>query len=132
LGITNAINKSLDNPSNYMWSLNLQTSLVYNIDKWNTTISSQLKHTGKTQGVFTDTDGELFIGETDAFTWLNASIRTEISSRISATLGARNLLDVIDINTKSSAGAHSTSTSSSRLIGNGRSYFLKLSYNINL
>lgn len=131
LGITSAINASLDNPTNYMWSLNLQTTLAYNIDKWDTTISSQLKHTGKTQGVFTDTDGELFIGETDAFTWLNASIRTDITPRINATLGARNLLDVVNINTKSSAGAHTASTSSSRLIGNGRSYFLKLSYNLN-
>jgi len=131
LGVTNALHASLDNPYNYMWSLNVQASLAYQIEKWDTTISSQLKHTGKTQGVFTDTDGELFIGETDAFTWLNASIRTDITPRIHATLGARNLLDVVNINTKSSAGAHTASTSSSRLIGNGRSYFLKLSYNLN-
>ncbi|GAA3775951.1 hypothetical protein GCM10022271_05120 [Corallibacter vietnamensis] len=131
LGITNAINKSIDNDSDYLWSLNLQTSLTYNIEKWNTSISSQLKYTGKTQGVFNNTNGELFIGETDAFTWLNASIRTEFTPKISATLGARNLLDVVNINTGTSAGAHSTSTATTRLIGYGRSYFLKLTYNLN-
>lgn len=132
LGITNSINESLENNSDYLWSLNLQTSLAYSIDKWNTTISSQLKYTGKTEGVFRNSDNELFIGQTEAFTWLNASIRTDISSKVSATLGGRNLLNVININTNSSAGAHSSSTSSSRLIGNGRSYFLKLSYNLNI
>jgi len=131
LGITNAINESIDNSSDYLWSLNLQTSIVYNIEKWDTTVSTQLKYTGETQGVFTDTDGELFIGETEAFTWLNASIRTTISPKVTATVGARNLLDVVSINTGASAGAHSTSTSASRLIGNGRSYFLKLAYNLN-
>jgi len=131
LGTTSTISESLDNSSDYLWSLNFQTSLVYNINKWNTSISSQLKYTGKTQGIFADTDGELFIGETDAFTWLNASIRTDISHKISATLGARNLLNVVSINTNTSAGAHSTSTSTSRLIGNGRSYFFKLAYNLN-
>ncbi len=131
LGITNAVNKSLGNSFEYLWNLNLQTSLAYSIDKWDTTLSTQLKYTGKTQGVFTDAEGELFIGETDAFTWLNASVRADLSTHVSATFGARNILDVVSINTGASAGAHSASTAASRLIGNGRSYFLKLSYNLN-
>lgn len=131
LGTTNAINKSLNNTSDYLWALNLQTSINYQIEKWNTNITSQLKYNGKTQGVFNDTNGELFIGETDAYTWLNASIKSNITPKLSTTLGVRNLLDVVDINTGISAGAHSASTSTSRLIGNGRSYFLKLAYNLN-
>ncbi|AXO80573.1 TonB-dependent receptor [Olleya aquimaris] len=131
LGTTNAINKSLNSTSDYLWALNLQTSINYQIEKWNTNISSQLKYNGKTQGVFNDTNGELFIGETDAYTWLNASIKSNITPKLSTTLGVRNLLDVVDINTGISAGAHSASTSTSRLIGNGRSYFLKLAYNLN-
>jgi len=131
LGTTNAINKSLNNTSDYLWALNLQTSINYQIEKWNTNISSQLKYNGKTQGVFNDTNGELFIGETDAYTWLNLSIKTNITPKLSTTLGVRNLLDVVDINTGISAGAHSASTSTSRLIGNGRSFFLKLAYNLN-
>ncbi|MBD3862943.1 TonB-dependent receptor plug domain-containing protein [Olleya marilimosa] len=131
LGTTNAINKSLNNTSDYLWALNLQTSINYQIEKWNTNISSQLKYNGKTQGVFNDNNGELFIGETDAYTWLNASIKSNITPKLSTTLGVRNLLDVVDINTGISAGAHSASTSTSRLIGNGRSFFLKLTYNLN-
>ncbi|WP_054852454.1 TonB-dependent siderophore receptor [Olleya sp. ITB9] len=131
LGTTNAINKSLNNTSDYLWALNLQASINYQIEKWNTNISSQLKYNGKTQGVFNDTNGELFIGETDAYTWLNLSIKTNITPKLSTTLGVRNLLDVVDINTGISAGAHSASTSTSRLIGNGRSFFLKLAYNLN-
>ncbi|MBD3890441.1 TonB-dependent receptor plug domain-containing protein [Olleya marilimosa] len=131
LGTTNAINKSLNNTSDYLWALNLQTSINYQIEKWNTNISSQLKYNGKTQGVFNDNNGELFIGETNAYTWLNASIKSNITPKLSTTLGVRNLLDVVDINTGISAGAHSASTSTSRLIGNGRSFFLKLTYNLN-
>lgn len=131
LGTTNAINKSLNSTSDYLWALNLQTSINYQIEKWNTNISSQIKYNGKTQGVFNDTNGELFIGETVAYTWLNLSIKTNITPKLSTTLGVRNLLDVVDINTGISAGAHSASTSTSRLIGNGRSFFLKLAYNLN-
>ncbi|GAB5564952.1 MAG: hypothetical protein Wins2KO_20150 [Winogradskyella sp.] len=132
LGTKNVIDASEENNIDYLWGLNLQSSLAYKIDKWNTTVSAQLKYTGRTQGLFNDADGEQFVGETEAFTWLNASINSKISDKLAVTLGARNLLDVVNINTASSAGAHSSSTTTSQLIGNGRSYFLKLLYNINI
>ncbi|WP_179352284.1 TonB-dependent receptor plug domain-containing protein [Winogradskyella vidalii] len=131
LGVKNDISESNTNNDAYLWSLNLQSSLAYKIPKWNTTVSSQLKYTGETEGIFSNDDGETFIGLTEAFTWLNASIRTKLTSKLNATLGVRNILDVVNINSVASAGSHTSTTSTSRLIGNGRSYFLKLSYNLN-
>lgn len=131
LGIKNEILESDATNDDYLWSLNLQTSLAYNIHKWNTTVSAQLKYTGETEGLFNNSDGETFVGVTESFTWLNASIRTKLTPKIEATLGARNLFDVVNINSTASAGSHTGSTSTSRLIGNGRSYFLKLLYNLN-
>ena len=131
LGVKNEIQENETGNEDYLWSLNLQTSLAYKIKKWNSTVSAQLKYTGETQGIFNNDDGEQFIGITESFTWLNASIRTQINSKLVATLGARNIFDVVNINTAASSGAHTSSTSTSQLIGNGRSYFLKLSYNLN-
>ncbi|WP_282030826.1 TonB-dependent receptor plug domain-containing protein [Winogradskyella eximia] len=131
LGVKNDIQASGSGNEDYLWSLNLQTSLAYKIPKWRITISAQLKYTGETEGLFSNSDGEPFVGVTESFTWLNASIRTKITSNIEATLGARNIFDVVNINSSTSAGSHTGSTSTSRLIGNGRSYFLKLTYNLN-
>ncbi|MGJ8549927.1 TonB-dependent receptor plug domain-containing protein [Winogradskyella wichelsiae] len=131
LGVKNNIQESESNDTDYLWSFNLQTSLAYQLPSWNTTVSAQLKYTGETEGLFSDNDGNTFTGITESFTWLNASIRTKITPQIEATLGARNILDVVNINTAASSGAHTSSTSTSRLIGNGRSYFLKLSYKLN-
>lgn len=131
LGVKNDIQASGSRNDDYLWSLNLQTSLAYKVPKWRTTISAQLKYTGETEGLFSNSDGEPFVGVTESFTWLNASIRTKITSNIEATLGARNIFDVVNINSSTSAGSHTGSTSTSRLIGNGRSYFLKLLYNLN-
>ena len=131
LGIKNELQTSESNSDDYLWSLNLQSSLAYGLPKWNTTISAQLKHTGETEGLFSNEDGETFVGVTESFTWLNASIRTKITSHLEATLGARNIFDVVNINSSTSAGSHTGATSTSRLIGNGRSYFLKLLYNLN-
>ncbi|WP_225037247.1 TonB-dependent receptor plug domain-containing protein [Winogradskyella sp. SM1960] len=131
LGVKNEIQAFETNTDDYLWSLNLQTSLAYTIKKWNSIVSAQLKHTGETEGIFNNANGDEFVGITDAYTWLNASIRTNITSNLSATLGARNIFDVVNINSAASSGAHNSSATTSRLIGNGRSYFLKLLYNLN-
>jgi len=131
MGESTAINESDTSNSDYLWSFNLQSSLGYTIPKWNTTLSALLKYTGRTQVVLEGSDG-LVVGQTDDFTWLDASIKTDISKNLALTLGARNIFDIVTVNaTDAPVGGHSASTTSSRLFGNGRSYFLKLNYNLN-
>ncbi|MEQ9566134.1 MAG: TonB-dependent receptor, partial [Pseudomonadales bacterium] len=131
LGESTAIEASLASNSDYLWSFNLQSSVGYTIPAIHTTLSAQLKYNGRTQVVLNDTDGPV-IGQTDDFTWMDASVRTNITKNLNITLGARNIFDIVRVNASDvPSGAHGSSVSSSRLFGNGRSYFLKLLYNLN-
>lgn len=131
LGESTDIDGSTDNNSDYLWSFNLQSSLSHTLPKLNTTLSVLLKYNGRTQVLLEGSDGPV-VGQTDDFTWMDASVRTDITKDFNITLGARNLLDVVRVNASDvPTGAHGATVSSSRLFGNGRSYFIKLLYNLN-
>jgi len=131
IGESTQIDASEDNNNDYLWSFNLQSSLGYTIPSINTTLSAQLKYTGRTQIVQSSTNGNV-VGQTDDFTWMDASARTNITKNLSLTLGARNLFDIVRVNaTDTPSGTHGSGGTPSRLFGNGRSYYLKLLYNLN-
>lgn len=131
MGESTEISTSEANNNDYLWSFNLQSTLGYTLPSLNTTFSTQLKYTGKTQVILDGIDG-LVVGQTDDFTWMDASIKTNITKDLGITLGARNIFNIVTVNASDvPSGAHSSSAVSSRLFGNGRSYFFKLSYNLN-
>src|SRR5690606_31213951 len=131
MGESTEIDGSQASNDDYMWSFNLQSSLSYTLPKLRTTLSAQLKYNGRTQIILEDTDGPV-VGQTDDFTWMDASLRRAITKNFDLTLGARNVFDVVRVNaTDLPNGTHGGKVSSSRLFGNGRSYFLKLQYTLN-
>src|SRR5699024_3045298 len=68
----------------------------------------------------------------DGFGWMNASVKKSFfDKKFEITLGARNLLDVTSIRTTSGSSAGHGGGDRSFLMGYGRSYFLKLMYNLN-
>jgi len=134
MGESTTINASDISNTDYLWSFNLQSNINYKIPRIKTSLSGQLKYTGKTQVLLedNDVDGGLALGITDSFTWVDASIKTEITKNINLTFGTRNLLNIITVNASDvAAGGHDTNAANSRLFGNGRSYFLKLLFNLN-
>ncbi len=115
----------------YLYSMNLNSNISYFVTKWKTTFSTYYKLNGKSQQ-FMEGASEYIISELDSSSWLDASIRkTFFKEKLEATIGARNLLDITNINqTKTNEGtAHETS--SQIMLAYGRSYFLKLTCNIN-
>lgn len=121
----------------FLYTFNLNTAASYNIQKWNTQFSIYFKHNGKASQFVNDpNDSSRFVlAETDSFNWLDASVRKIFfNGKFELMAGARNLLNVTEvINTTASGvgnGAHA-GTSSSMMLGYGRSYFLKLTYNLN-
>lgn len=121
-----------ENNTDYLWSFNLQTSLGYTIPSLNSVVSAQLKYTGRTQTILTASDSSLVLGQTDSMTWLDASARTNITDNFAVTLGARNIFDIVRVNASDiPSGTHGSNASVSRLFGNGRSFYLKLLYNLN-
>ncbi|MDC6365695.1 MULTISPECIES: TonB-dependent receptor plug domain-containing protein [Flavobacteriaceae] len=131
MGESTSINESSESNTDYLWSFNLQSNLGYTIPSLNTIVSAQLKYSGRTQVLLEGTDG-LVVGRTDDFTWMDASIKTNVTKDMAITLGARNIFDIVTVNASDvPTGAHGSSAGSSRLFGNGRSYYLKLLYNLN-
>lgn len=131
MGESTFINETANN-NDYLWSFNLQTSLGYTIPSLNSIVSAQLKYTGRTQTILTASDSSLVLGQTESMTWLDASARTNITDNLAVTLGARNIFDIVRVNVSDiPSGTHAPVTSANRLFGNGRSFYIKLLYNLN-
>jgi len=125
----------------FLYSLRLNSNLSYNIPKWNTLIALFYKYNGEQQQFVagTDTDGstKFFLNKINPYSWMDASIRKLFfKNQFEVTVGARNLFDITNVQTiqngggSTNGGAHA-SGSSDLLLGYGRSYFIKLTYNLN-
>jgi outer membrane receptor for ferrienterochelin and colicins len=132
IGISQKIeNQVFASNEKYLYSMNLNSSVSYFLPKWNTTFSTYYKHNGKSQQ-FVEGTTEYIISDIDSSNWLDASIRkTFFKDKLETTIGARNLLNVTSINQSKTNGGAGHSRSSQIMLAYGRSYFLKLTYNLN-
>lgn len=136
-GISQVANDEANSEDKFLYSFQLNTSSTYQIKKWNTAVTLLLKHTGEQQNYSatgTDANGNPTFSKTttNAYNWLDASLKKSfLENSFQVTLGARNLLDVttVDVNGPVGEGTHS-SASNGILLGYGRSYYLKLLYNL--
>ncbi|WP_405604531.1 TonB-dependent receptor plug domain-containing protein [Polaribacter sp. Asnod1-A03] len=137
-GISRIANNEINAENDFLYSFQLNTSATYNIKKWQTALTILLKHNGKQQNYIAseiDTDGNSVFTKstTNSYNWLDASIKKSFfNNKIQATLGGRNLFDVtnVSVSNANSEGVHA-SDNSALLLGYGRSYYLKLLYNLN-
>ncbi len=115
----------------YLYAFNLNSSVSYTLPKLTTTFSIYYKFNGKTQQ-FVEGTSEYIISTIDSSHWLDFSIRkTFFKNKLETTIGARNLLNVTNVNqTKTNEGA-GHSAASQIMLAYGRSYFLKITYNLN-
>lgn len=115
----------------FLYNFNLNSSLAYTVPKWKTTFSTYYKFTGKTQQFVSSTDGYI-LSEIEPYSWLDASVRKSFyKDQLEITVGARNLLDIDDVNQTNLNQGVGHAVSSQLLLAYGRSYFLKLTYNLN-
>lgn len=132
------ISQELDNGENvsddkFLYSVQANANLSYNWEKQNTLFSIYYKFNGRQQqfvGSVESGENVYRLSEIESYSFLDASVRKSFfDMRFDATIGARNLLDVTRINQGVATGVHSASTDI--LLGYGRSYFIKLTYNLN-
>lgn len=122
----------------FRYTLELNAAANYTFQKFNTTLSLYYKYAGKTTEFVVDETNstpELTLyrlGEREGFSLLDFSVRKGFfNNDLELTLGARNLLDITSIrNTAQTGGAHNAAAAQMPLFY-GRSYFLKLNYNLN-
>ncbi len=137
-GVARVINSEANAKNDFLYAFQLNTSGTYLIEKWDTSLTLLLKYNGKQQDYFatgTDSNGDSVFSKsaTDAYTWMDASVRKSFFNKsLEATLGGRNLLDVtkVSVSDALSGGTHS-GNNSNLLLGYGRSFYLKLQYNLN-
>lgn len=126
--IDNGINVSDDK---YFYTLNLNANASYRVQPWNTVFAAYYKYNGPFKQY--ESLGEDFIlTEVGGSNWLDASAsKTFFKDKFDVTIGARNILDVTDVTKSGVATGGSHSAAGSLLLAYGRSYFVKLTYNLN-
>ncbi len=137
-GISRTLSDEANANDKYLYQFQLNSSISYNIPKWNTMISMLLNYNGEQQnyratGADTNGNSTFSLITTDAYAWMDASVRKSfLKNSLETTFGVRNLFDVTRVNTDySSGGGTHDSNVNSILLGYGRSFYLKLLYKLN-
>ncbi|PCE62960.1 TonB-dependent receptor plug domain-containing protein [Sediminicola luteus] len=130
------LNSQVSYNDDYLYAFQLNASLGYRIPKIDVMGSLFYKYNGPEYQFAQDpNDAERFVrNKLDGYGWMDASLQKSfLDNRLQLTLGARNLLDVTRVNYGSASGGaiHGTNINS-LLLGYGRSYFVKLLYNLNI
>ncbi|MCG9794160.1 TonB-dependent receptor plug domain-containing protein [Flavobacterium algicola] len=132
IGVSQQIdNQVFVSDDSFLYSFNLNANISYGIPKWKTFLAAYYKYNGRTQR-FVAGSSQYVLSELDASNWLDATIRKEFFvSKINATIGVRNLFDITNSNqtTANESGGHASPTQI--MLAYGRSYFVKLTYNLN-
>ncbi|WP_166921759.1 TonB-dependent receptor plug domain-containing protein [Flavobacterium poyangense] len=133
VGISQKIeNQVFSSDDKYLYSFNINSSASYTIPKWGTVFSAYYKYNGKTQR-FIETTSQYVISDVSPSNWLDATVRkTFFKNQFEVTAGVRNICNVTNVrqtNTNQTAGHGGASEV---MLAYGRSYFLKLTYNLNL
>lgn len=115
----------------FLYSFNLNSSVSFTYPKWETTFSAYYKYNGRTQQ-FIEGNSEYVLSEIGDSHWLDVSFRKPFfKNKMEATLGARNLLDIGNVQQSGTNPNAAHPTSSDIMLAYGRSYFIKLMYNLN-
>jgi outer membrane receptor for ferrienterochelin and colicins len=116
----------------YIYTNYILTALTYNFQNINLSTRLEYSYNGEEPSRFID-ENTLVEPMVESFQMLNFSMSKSFWNRnINLTLGVKNILDHqnLQMRNASAGGGHSAS-GSSRLLSWGRSYFVKLNFNIN-
>ncbi|MEL6811842.1 MAG: TonB-dependent receptor plug domain-containing protein [Bacteroidota bacterium] len=136
-GISKVLDSRVDADDDFLFNLQLNANVAYTFPSLGTTFSLFFKHIGRQQQFVEKTNAqgeqEFQRGETNPYSWMDATIQKSfMDNTVVATLGSRNLLDVTSVNTTAFEGGAHNGPPSQIPLGYGRSFFLKLAYNLNI
>ena len=134
-GISKILDSRIQSNNDFLFNLQLNSNLSYHIPKWNTTCSVFFKYIGEQQQ-FVEKENEqgeqeFRAGTTDSYNWMDSTINKSFFNGVfKTTIGCRNLFDITQVNTTALEGGAHNGPPSQIPLGYGRSYFLKLTYNL--
>ena len=133
IGISQEIkNQVFVSDDRFLYSFNLNASVSYTVPKWKTVLSGYYKYNGKTQQ-FIEGSSSYILSKIDPSNWLDATIRQNFfKDHFEVTIGARNIFDITNVTQTGTSSAAGHAGTGEVMLAYGRSYFLKLAYNLNL
>lgn len=133
IGVSQKIdNKIFTSSDEFLYSFNFNLSASYTIPKWKTIISGYYKYNGTSQQ-FVESTNEYVISELDPSNCFDASARKNFfKDQFEVTVGARNIFDIKNISQSRTSQTGGHATSNEVLMAYGRSYFIKLTFNLNI
>jgi len=137
LGISKVLDSSTNSKDDFLYNFQLNSNVTYFIPKWKTSVALYFKHIGKQRQFVERTNAEgnqeFQEGTTEAYNWLDATVKKSfLNKKFETTFGVRNLLDISSVGTTTFSGGTHTAAPRNIQLAYGRSYFLKLAYNLNL
>ncbi|OXA66517.1 TonB-dependent receptor [Flavobacterium aquidurense] len=133
IGVSQEIkNEVFTSDDKFLYSFNLNASVSYKLPKWKTILSGYYKYNGRTQQ-FIEGASSYVLSTIDPSNWLDATIRQNFfKDHFEVTIGVRNILDIKNVNQTGTNPNAVHASSGDVMLAYGRSYFLKLAYNLNL
>lgn len=115
--------------SRYLLNINANASASYNIKAWDCAFSAYYKFVGKSQMWLMSGTGYV-MGDLDPYGWLDISAQKRfLQKRLEVSLGARNLLNTIDVSLTQTP-LQGQPIRLNYPLGYGRSFYAKLTYNL--
>ena len=121
----------------FRYTFEASASANYTIPKWATTFSVYYKYNGKTTEFVKDeelstAENTVYrLGEREDFSLMDASIRKSFfKNQLEVTLGARNIFDLTSLRNSIIGTSGHDAAGTVQPLFYGRSYFLKLNYNL--
>jgi outer membrane receptor for ferrienterochelin and colicins len=135
IGRFNQIAAEDEGLTSFFYSPELNANLAYTFPKSGMSINAFYKYTGVLESYFTEMNDqnnqEISIGKVSDFHWLDVTLVQPIKESFEFVFGVRNVLNVTNIN-NSGAGGGAHAAGAFLPISYGRSYFLRVNYNLNL
>ncbi|KAF0200579.1 MAG: iron complex outermembrane recepter [Bacteroidetes bacterium] len=113
------------------WSPEVTSEVTCRMDEIDLHITAIYKYTGKTTRIIMRADGQLDEGSMDAYHNLDLTVlKTFMNKRLAANVGVRNLFDVTNITSTGGSGGVHSGAGGNVPVAWGRTFFVKLSFNI--
>mgnify|MGYP001161129909 FL=1 len=137
LGVSKILDSSISSKDDFLYNVQLNSSINYILQDLDTSISIYYKHNGRQLQFVERTNSlgnqEYQKGTTQSFDWLDATVKKSfLDKKIETTFGIRNLLNISSVGTTAFSGGAHTAAPRNIQLAYGRSYFLKLAYNLNI
>ncbi len=123
--------EEINTPDEFLFSPETSIDLSYIERVSQINISLFYKYNGVASRYLVNANNEVIISKVDGYSLLDLTLNRNIFKNTNLTIGAKNILDVKTLNSSATTTGGVHSGGSTINIGYGRSYFAKISFNLN-